>query len=55
MGLIKEPKNVDFSTSSAPWSEQELEDFRKLMKKMKTNSKAKNSDRKLKPKVGANA
>ncbi len=42
MGLIKEPKNIDLSTKSEPWTEQELADFRKLMRKIK----AKNSKRK---------
>lgn len=42
MGLIKEPKNVDLSTKSEPWTEQELVDFRKLMQ----NIKAKNTKRK---------
>lgn len=35
MGLIREPKNVDFSTKSEPWTEDELSDFRILMKKLK--------------------
>ena len=35
MGLIKEPKNVDFSTKSEPWTEKELLDFRKIMKDIK--------------------
>lgn len=30
MGLIKEPKNVDFTVQSEPWTEEELKDFRKL-------------------------
>lgn len=42
MGLIKEPKNVDFSTKSEPWTEEELVDFRKLM----NDIKAKNAKRK---------
>jgi hypothetical protein len=42
MGLIKEPKNVDLSTKSEPWTEQELVDFRKIMQ----NIKAKNAKRK---------
>jgi hypothetical protein len=42
MGLIKEPKNVDLSTKSQPWTEQELTDFRKIMQDIK----AKNSKRK---------
>ena len=41
MGLIKEPKNIDFSTKSEPWSEQELSDFRNIMKDIK--------NRKVKP------
>ena len=43
MGLIREPKNVDFTVQSKPWTEEELRDFRKLMKELK----AKNSKRKL--------
>lgn len=40
MGLIKEPKHIDLSTKSEPWSEQELADFRKIMKEIKDkNSK----------------
>ena len=35
MGLIKEPKNVDLSTKSEPWTEQELADFRKIMQEIK--------------------
>lgn len=35
MGLIKEPKNVDLSTKSEPWTEQELADFRKIMQDIK--------------------
>ena len=36
MGLIKEPKNVDFTVKSEPWTEEELKDFRKLMSELKT-------------------
>jgi hypothetical protein len=43
MGLIKEPKNVDFTVQSEPWTEEELKDFRKLMNELK----AKNAKRKL--------
>ena len=43
MGLIKEPKDVDLSTKSEPWSEQELTDFRKIMQDIKS----KNAKRKL--------
>jgi hypothetical protein len=35
MGLIKEPKEVDLSTKSEPWTEEELIDFRKLMNGIK--------------------
>lgn len=42
MGLIKEPKNVDLSTKSEPWTEQELVDFRKIIQDIK----AKNAKRK---------
>ena len=42
MGLIKEPKNVDFSMKSEPWTEKELADFRKIMQAIK----AKNTRRK---------
>ena len=43
MGLIKEPKNIDFTVQSKPWTENELRDFRKLM----TALKAKNAKKKL--------
>jgi hypothetical protein len=43
MGLIKEPKHVDLSTKSEPWTEKELADFRKIMQSIK----AKNAKRKL--------
>jgi hypothetical protein len=45
MGLIKEPKNVDFTVQSEPWTEEELKDFRKLMNELKT----KNAKKKLRP------
>ena len=35
MGLIKEPKNVDFSTKSEQWTEEELLEFRKIMQQIK--------------------
>jgi hypothetical protein len=35
MGLIKEPKEVDLSTKSEPWTEEELIDFRKRMSEIK--------------------
>jgi hypothetical protein len=38
MGLIKEPKNVDFNVQSEPWTEEELKDFRKLMNEHKAKT-----------------
>ena len=38
MGLIREPKNVDFSVQSTPWTEEELTDFRKLMTELKVKN-----------------
>jgi hypothetical protein len=35
MGLIREPKNVDFTVESKPWTDEELRNFRKLMKEIK--------------------
>ena len=43
MGLIREPKNVDFTIQSKPWTAEELRDFRKLM----TTIKNKNAKRKI--------
>jgi hypothetical protein len=38
MGLIKEPRNVDFTVQSEPWTEEELKDFRKLMIELKAKT-----------------
>ena len=38
MGLIREPKNVDFTVQSKPWTEEELSDFRKLMNELKAKN-----------------
>jgi hypothetical protein len=43
MGLIKEPKDVDFTVQSKPWTEEELRDFRKLMTKLKSKKSTKKS------------
>jgi len=43
MGLIKEPKNIDFTVQSKPWTEDELRDFRKIMNELK----AKNTKRRV--------
>ncbi len=32
MGLIREPKNVDFIIKSEPWTKEELKKFRDIMK-----------------------
>lgn len=54
MGLIKEPKNIDLSTKSEPWTEQELADFRKIMHKLKAkNAKRKERTAKIKKKQHA--
>ncbi len=50
MGLIKEPKNVDLSTKSEPWTEQELADFRKIMQRIK-DKKAERNEQVLKLKT----
>lgn len=39
MGLIREPKNVDFTVNSKPWTEKELQDFRKIMTELKAKSR----------------
>lgn len=50
MGLIKEPKNVDLSTKSEPWTEQELIDFRKIMQDIKAkNAKQKERVLRIRP------
>jgi len=36
MDIVKEPKGIDFVVNSEPWSENELKEFRKLMKKKKS-------------------
>jgi len=46
MGLIKEPKNVDLSTKSEPWTEEELTEFRKIMQDIKDKN-AKRKERAL--------
>ncbi len=35
MGLIREPKNVDFIIKSEPWTKEELKQFREIMKKQR--------------------
>ena len=43
MGLVREPKNVDFTGQSKPWTEEELRDFRKIMAKLKSKKALKNA------------
>ena len=44
MGLIKEPREIDFSKRSEPWTEKELVGFRKIMQGIK-NKNAKKKER----------
>jgi len=41
MGLIREPKNVDFTVQSELWTKAELSDFRKLMAELKAKNAVK--------------
>jgi len=42
MGLIKEPKNIDLTINSKPWTEEELAELRAIIKKRKeANAKTK--------------
>ncbi|GAB2518353.1 hypothetical protein GCM10027085_05040 [Spirosoma aerophilum] len=55
MGLIKEPKHIDLSTKSEPWTEQERTDFRKIMQAIKDkNGKRKERVVRSQNKVQAN-
>ena len=46
MGLIKEPRDIDMSTKSEPWTEKELAEFREIMQRIKTKN-AKQKERAL--------
>ena len=37
MGLIREPKDVDFTIKSEPWTKEELKLFRDIMKQQRGN------------------
>ena len=50
MGIVKEPKNVDLSNKSEPWTEAELADFRKIMQAIKAKN-VKRDERELQPKL----
>lgn len=41
MGLIKEPKNVDFYVIDKPWTPSEKKEFSQLIKKLKSRPKSK--------------
>ena len=43
MGLIREPKDIDFIIQSEPWTEQELADFRIEMNKIKARNARRNA------------
>ena len=49
MTPIKEPKNIDFSKKSEPWTEKELSEFRKVMQEIKLKN-AKTRERALRVK-----
>jgi hypothetical protein len=38
MGLIKEPKNIDFTVQSEPLTEEVLRDFRKIRNELKAKN-----------------
>lgn len=39
MGLIREPKNVDFTVLDKPWTDEELKEFSKFIKLRKEQRK----------------
>jgi hypothetical protein len=39
MGLIKEPKNVDFFVVDNPWTDEERREFSELIRKNKKKSR----------------
>jgi hypothetical protein len=48
MGLIREPREIDFTIQSTPWTEDELKDFRVLMQKQKAERSNKQQNVRLK-------
>jgi len=42
MGLIKEPKNVDFYVIDKPWTPSEKKEFSRLIQKLISRPKTKN-------------
>lgn len=49
MGLIREPRDVDFYINSKPWTEKELKEFSEIIKKSKA-ADAKREKRRIKRK-----
>ena len=45
MRLFKEPKNVDFSTKSEPWKEEDLAEFRILMNELKSKNATRHKEK----------
>jgi hypothetical protein len=43
MGLIKEPKSIDLTINSKPWTKEELAEFRAIIQKRKEAKAKKNS------------
>lgn len=43
MGLIREPKNVDFTVLDKPWTEEELKEFSAFIKLRKEQQKKRQS------------
>lgn len=42
MGLIREPKNVDFTVLDKPWTAEEKKGFSAFIKKLKSQNEKKN-------------
>ncbi len=53
MGLIKEPKNVDFYVIDKPWTVAEKNEFSALIKKLKSRAKNKKATKNKKQKARA--
>lgn len=53
MGLIREPKDVDFYVIDKPWSEKELKEFSELIKQRKQQLKKANIRKATKAEKGA--
>ena len=45
MGLIREPRDVDFYIQSKPWTEEELKKFSEIIKKSKADQLAREKRR----------